>query len=202
MKLDPCGLTSTETTFTLADACVCTCTKVSLPDGRAVLKSPLVLIKQWVYLWEFHFRFLTEAAGLMIDEFEANVHLNYLIPEHLPIFGVKAKAYYHGMPKQCGSCFELGHIKSECQSDPKSFFEYVNFLAAEGIPAEHLGVWTERAPLRSRARGARGPRGQRGRGVLIGGRGRGRGAQRGIQRGVRGGARGRGRGRGNRGRGF
>jgi len=141
----------------------------------------------------------------MIDQFEISIELAYLIPENLPIFGVKTRAYYHGMPKQCGKCFALGHIRSECQGEAKTWVQYVTELAGQGIPIEHLGTWVEREGLTNtnRGRGVRGNRGQRGQ---TGQRGRGaisrnyRQTNRGAARGA---ARGRGaRGRGVRGRGY
>jgi len=142
---------------------------------------------------ELIFRFNTDANGLMVDEFEVKIQLAFIIPEHLPIFGIKTRAYYHGMPKQCGKCYTLGHIKQECQSQPKTWFQYVTELKDQGVPSEHLGNWVERATV-NRGR-ARGQRGQRGRGTLRGGvANRGNHVTRGGARG-----RGRGRGRGNRG---
>lgn len=48
------------------------------------------------------YRFLTDSGGLKIDQFEISIRLAYLVPENLPVFGVKTRAYYHGMPKQLG----------------------------------------------------------------------------------------------------
>jgi len=126
----------------------------------------------------------------MIDEFELTIKLDYLIPELLPIFGVKGRAYYHGMPKQCGLCYDLGHVKTECTNQAKTWYQYVADLEAQGIPREHLGEWVDRAPTRSRGR-------------QIVNRGRGRGGRGGVNRNYRAANNNRGRGtsRGNRARG-
>jgi len=137
----------------------------------------------------------------MIDEFEFNILLSFLIPENLPVFGVKIRLYYHGMPKQCGKCYELGHVKAECTNLEKTWVQYVNDLVEQGVPLEHLGAWVERPTPRGRARGAarglRGQRGNRGHGGRGGSANRARG--RGATRGQRGFFRGQRSGRGYRG---
>jgi len=101
------------------------------------------------------------------------------------------------MPKQCGKCYELGHVKSDCNNESKTWGQFVNELVEQGIPLDHVGTWVERPITRGRARGiVRGQRGQRG-GQGRGGyaqRSRGRGIIRGGQRGAHRGGRGRGRG--------
>ncbi len=67
--------------------------------------------------------------------------LAFHIPEYLPMWGKKARIYYHGIPLYCVSCNEIGHVKNECQSDPVSWKSYIQRLVKDGISSELFGAW-------------------------------------------------------------
>ncbi len=67
--------------------------------------------------------------------------LAFHIPEYLPMWGKKARIYYHGIPLYCVSCNEIGHVKNECQADPVSWKSYIQRLVKDGISTELFGAW-------------------------------------------------------------
>jgi hypothetical protein len=67
--------------------------------------------------------------------------LSYQIPEFLPMWGKKARVYYHGIPPFCVSCYGLGHVKNSCDSETISWRDYIHRLVDSGISKELFGSW-------------------------------------------------------------
>jgi hypothetical protein len=67
--------------------------------------------------------------------------LAFQIPEFLPMWGKKARVYYHGIPPFCVSCYELGHVKNSCKSGTISWRDYIHRLTDTGISKELFGSW-------------------------------------------------------------
>lgn len=67
------------------------------------------------------------------------------IPQFLPIDGRKVKIYYKGIPKMCTACYEVGHIKANCENSPTSWMEYVANLIESSDENEMalFGRWTK-----------------------------------------------------------
>lgn len=101
------------------------------------------------------------------------------IPEYLPMYGRKIRIFYAGMPKQCNNCLEQGHIKSECESEKKDWFSYIEELISSGeYHIDLFGDWPDvikrKRQTGTNAGQGRGKHHDSGRGR---GRGRGRGKQ-------------------------
>ncbi len=67
--------------------------------------------------------------------------LAYQIPEFLPMWGKKARVYYHGIPPFCVSCYDLGHVKNACKSETISWRDYIHRMVDAGISKDLFGSW-------------------------------------------------------------
>jgi len=102
--------------------------------------------------------------GLYSDVYSVHLRLRYQIPEFLPIYGKKARIYYHGIPNFCTNCYVigktirfssiistlthppnplLGHQKSDCSSDSKDWWSYIVQLKTAKVPESYFGSWVE-----------------------------------------------------------
>lgn len=79
------------------------------------------------------------------DHYIATIRLNSLIPEYLPIYGKKARIYYHGIPKLCNNCYQLGHLKVICQNETKTWKQYIETLKNSGVPESFFGSWINKS---------------------------------------------------------
>jgi hypothetical protein len=82
----------------------------------------------------------------LVDGFEngpyvVRLKLKFHVPEYLPIWGKKARVYYHGIPIFCGSCHDIGHSRAECGNKAVTWTDYIKNLAGTGIPLELFGSW-------------------------------------------------------------
>jgi len=89
------------------------------------------------------FRFALSKTGLLNDNYSVKLKLTYHIPEFLPIFGKKARIYYHGMPLFCGGCHQLGHLKADCRREQIDWWTFIESLRKAKIPSEYFGTWIE-----------------------------------------------------------
>ncbi len=63
------------------------------------------------------------------------------------MFGKKIRVFYHGMPRQCNGCYQLGHMKWECTNDKLNWKAYVLQMRDSGKYEKHLfGSWLEERP--------------------------------------------------------
>jgi hypothetical protein len=79
--------------------------------------------------------------GYTNGSYVVKLKLAYHIPEYLPMFGKKARVYYHGIPGFCVSCHETGHVKNDCDSNSISWRDYIKKLIELGIPKPLFGSW-------------------------------------------------------------
>jgi len=105
---------------------------------------------------------VSAATGVKTDNYSVRLRLTFQIPEFLPIFGKKARVYYHGMPLFCGGCHSVGHLKVDCRQDHTDwyFFAAISYflnwcwwnlfnsrwgfierLKSVGVPLELFGTW-------------------------------------------------------------
>jgi len=82
--------------------------------------------------------------GIGTDEWIVDIKLNQHIPEQLPIKGNRALVYYPGIPKQCKTCFETGHIASTCNNGKEDYLNYiVRFLKSGHFDEPMIGGWID-----------------------------------------------------------
>jgi len=75
------------------------------------------------------------------DNYSVRLKLTFQIPEFLPIFGKKARVYYHGMPLFCGGCHNVGHLKLDCKNETTDWWGFIDRLKAASVPLELFGTW-------------------------------------------------------------
>lgn len=75
------------------------------------------------------------------DNYSVRLRLTFQIPEFLPIFGKKARIYYHGMPLFCGGCHNVGHLKLDCKLETTDWWGFIDRLRAASVPLEYFGTW-------------------------------------------------------------
>jgi len=75
------------------------------------------------------------------DNYSVKLRLTFQIPEFLPIFGKKARIYYHGMPLFCGGCHNVGHLKLDCKLDTTDWWGFIDRLKLASVPVEYFGTW-------------------------------------------------------------
>lgn len=73
--------------------------------------------------------------------YTVTIKLKYFIPEYLPIWGKRARIYYHGMPRFCNRCFTIGHSKPGCGNTLVTWKAYIERLRQSGIRQEYFGNW-------------------------------------------------------------
>jgi len=82
--------------------------------------------------------------GIGSDDWVVEVKLNQHIPEQLPIKGNRALVYYPGIPRQCKTCFETGHIASTCPNQKEDYLNYiVRFLNSGHFTELMIGGWID-----------------------------------------------------------
>lgn len=58
------------------------------------------------------------------------------------MWGKKPRIYYHGIPKTCNNCYNIGHLKVQCTSAPRTWWQYIESLKESGaIPESYFGSW-------------------------------------------------------------
>jgi hypothetical protein len=70
-----------------------------------------------------------------------NLKLRFHIPEYLPMWGKKARVYYHGIPSFCVGCYTVGHVKADCEENSISWKDFINNLLDLGIEKRLFGSW-------------------------------------------------------------
>jgi len=100
--------------------------------------------------------------GISSEVYSVQLKLKFQIPEFLPIYGKKARVYYHGMPSFCTNCYLIGnffdtfslgatihvkilsgHSKSDCKNDSKDWWSYIVHLKAAKVPESYFGSWVQ-----------------------------------------------------------
>ncbi len=62
----------------------------------------------------------------------------------LPMYGKKVRLYHHGMHKQCNGCYEIGHMKRECQGQKLNWRGYVDQVRKTGKFEDVMfGTWID-----------------------------------------------------------
>jgi hypothetical protein len=79
--------------------------------------------------------------GFTNGAYVVNLKLKYHIPEFLPMWGKKARIYYHGIPSFCVGCYTVGHVKADCNENSISWKDYINILLDTGIDKKLFGSW-------------------------------------------------------------
>jgi len=94
-----------------------------------------------------------DEEGIEVGNACCLIKLAHHLPEFLPIYGVKARIYYIGQPKQCSFCFRLGHVKRDCTYDRISFTEYAYRLQKTGNFKDAMfGSWIKSIEAKKRRR--------------------------------------------------
>jgi len=83
--------------------------------------------------------------GLNTKSITAMLILEQHIPEWIPMYGCKVRAYYHRMLLQCINCWELVHFSKCCKNDKKDWKGYIKALFKTGKlkKKEMFGTWLE-----------------------------------------------------------
>ncbi len=104
-------------------------------------------IEKWLQLFgkvETRGQFLDHnLAPVKTDTVIVPMRLRKHIPSVLPAFGRKMQVYYHGQPKVCGSCFDVGHVRKDCANPRVEWMSYVKVIHQELAPLSMLGKWGE-----------------------------------------------------------
>jgi len=83
-----------------------------------------------------------ELPHVSTDDLSCRMILKRHIYGQLPAFGRKLRVSYKGQPIQCGACFGLGHIRSECTEERLDWLKYCKILIAEfSLATSMLGRW-------------------------------------------------------------
>lgn len=83
-----------------------------------------------------------EIPNLITDDIKCSMVLTRHIYGLLPAFGRKVRVSYKGQPIQCGKCFSLGHIRSECTNERVDWLKYTRIVLNEtNVPSSMLGRW-------------------------------------------------------------
>jgi len=95
-------------------------------------------------LTDFFSRNPLDRDGIGSDDWIVEVKLSQHIPEQLPIKGNRALTYYPGIPRQCKTCFETGHIASTCPNQKEDYLNYVvRFLRSGHFSESMIGGWLD-----------------------------------------------------------
>jgi len=91
--------------------------------------------------------------GIEVGNVTCKFQIKHHLPEHLPIYGVKARLYYVGQPKQCSFCYKLGHVKKDCNYEKTSWTQYIIRLRKTGHYTDSMfGNWVNTIDGKKRRR--------------------------------------------------
>ena len=79
-------------------------------------------------------------APVKDDIVTLSMRLRKHIPSILPAYGRKLQVYYHGQPKVCGACFDVGHVRKDCKNPRVEWMSYVKVFTSY-VPLSMLGKW-------------------------------------------------------------
>ncbi len=118
--------------------------KVTIKTNFGVEAAGLI---RWLKLYgiptaQYHYQ-VNPHTGLKTDVFEAEIILKRHIEEFLPIFGQKAIVSYPGMPKQCNRCYNVGHLRRDCNNPKKDWVEYIASFLCGDFDKELIGTWSK-----------------------------------------------------------
>lgn len=74
-------------------------------------------------------------------DISVKIKLRKDIPSFLPMYGKKIRVAYRGMKTVCSNCFDVGHIKANCESEQVSWIDYIKTLRGSGFEDELFGSW-------------------------------------------------------------
>jgi len=79
------------------------------------------------------------------DDVTLKMILRKHIPGILPAYGRRMNVRYPGQPILCGKCFELGHVRRNCEvPEPVKWASFVKVVSEERfVSKEMLGDWAE-----------------------------------------------------------
>jgi len=84
----------------------------------------------------------TELSHISTDDLTLRMILKRHVYGWLPAFGRKLRVSYKGQPIQCGACFGLGHVRSNCQGERVDWLKYCRILVSEfNLTTSLLGKW-------------------------------------------------------------
>jgi len=67
------------------------------------------------------------------------------IPSYLPMYGKKIRVAYRGMTTICNNCFDVNHIRVECENARANYLDYVGLLIdSNRFEHEMFGSWLPR----------------------------------------------------------
>ena len=87
----------------------------------------------------------TDGPPIGTGSYTLKMKLNRLIPNVLPMHGLKVKCSYQGVKKQCGNCYDYHKPEKEFKCANKSFNEYKETFTKNNhdIPLRMLGLAIE-----------------------------------------------------------
>lgn len=124
------------------------------PVEIRVVKTRFKLRPHHVARWLEHFGRIIEAPEyenatdlptVKSDDIVLKAVLRKHIPGVLPAYGRRMNIRYQGQPILCGKCFELGHIRKNCESpEAVKWASFVKVVGAEAfVSKEMLGEWAD-----------------------------------------------------------
>ena len=105
-------------------------------------------IAEWISLYgkiEGECQYLDHnLAQVKVDTVIVPIRLHRHIPSVLPAFGRRMQVFYHGQPKVCGACYDVGHVRKNCINLRVEWMIYVKRIHEEmDVPLSMLGKWGE-----------------------------------------------------------
>ena len=73
------------------------------------------------------------------------LNLKKPIPSFLPMYGKKIWVAYRGMTTICSNCFDINHMRVECDNQRANYLDYVKVLIdSNSFEPELFGNWIQR----------------------------------------------------------
>ncbi len=90
---------------------------------------------------QFDFK-INPNTGLRTDIFETEIVLKSHVDEYLPMYGQKAQVFYPGIPRMCNRCYNVGHLRRDCNNKQLDWIVHViDLVENHGIKTELIGSW-------------------------------------------------------------
>jgi len=86
-----------------------------------------------------------ECPEIATGDMSIIIKLSKQVPSFLPMYGKKIRVAYRGMTVVCSNCFDVNHVRVECENERANFLDYVNMLIeTERFEPEMFGSWIHR----------------------------------------------------------
>jgi len=86
-----------------------------------------------------------ECPEIATGDISIILKLHKHIPSFLPMYGKKIRVAYRGMTTICSNCFDVNHMRVECDNQRANYLDYVHLLIESGrFEPELFGNWISR----------------------------------------------------------